>query len=330
MNITAYFASSGVPAIGLSPIINIRDLSDNSLIVTGAAMSEVGDGFYKYTFTGYDTTKNYTIRCDGGVGLLAADRYSIATTGQDGEVSLIKIKTDYLPNAMAGTANGLPTTNGTKINQTVDLTSGQKIAATLAPADCSGNLPAQVKAQDDIDFGALQKASLNAATPAASNMRGTDNAITSLSGVSTFDPATQSVVAANMRGTDDAALAVVCTETRLAQLEATALPADIADILVDTGTTLDGKINAIKAKTDTLGGAGAITWPYTVTDSVTGGPIDGVEVWVTTDSAGTNVIANGTTDENGIVTFYLDAGTVFAWRKRAGYNFENPDQEVVS
>ncbi len=132
MNITAYFASSGTPAAGLSPIINIRDLSDNSLVITGATMSEVGDGFYKYTFAEYDTAKNYTIRCDGGVALLAADRYSIATTGQDGEVSLIKVKTDYLPSATAGAANGLPVIDatGVKLTKTVDLTVGQSIAVS--------------------------------------------------------------------------------------------------------------------------------------------------------------------------------------------------------
>ena len=70
-----------------------------------------------------------------------------------------------LPDAVAGAANGLAIIDGTgaKLTKTVDLTSGQKIAATLAPADCSGNLPAQVKAQDNIDFGALQKASLDKA-----------------------------------------------------------------------------------------------------------------------------------------------------------------------
>ncbi len=44
---------------------------------------------------------------------------------------------------------------------------GGKIAATLTSTDVTGNLPAQVKGQDDIDFGAFQKASLNAATPAS-------------------------------------------------------------------------------------------------------------------------------------------------------------------
>ena len=49
----------------------------------------------------------------------------------------------------------------------------------------------------------------------------------------------------DMRGTDSAALASVCTETRLAELAAANLPTDIDAILVDTGTTLPASIAAI-------------------------------------------------------------------------------------
>ena len=77
-------------------------------------------------------------------------------------------------------------------------------------------------------------------------------------------------------------------------------------------------------------GAGAIEWPYTLTDVDTGAAISGASVWVTTDSAGTNIIASGVTDDAGQVTFYLDAGTRYIWRSRAGYNFANPDVEVIS
>ncbi|MEO5366054.1 MAG: SpaA isopeptide-forming pilin-related protein [Magnetococcus sp. WYHC-3] len=76
--------------------------------------------------------------------------------------------------------------------------------------------------------------------------------------------------------------------------------------------------------------AGSIEWTYTLTDSVTLAPIDGAEVWVTTDSAGTNVVASGTTNASGVVTFYLDAGTYYVWSKKAGYDFSNPDTEIVS
>ena len=53
---------NGVPQTGLSPTIRIRNVADNSLEITDAAMSEVGDGFYKYLFATYDSTKNYAIR----------------------------------------------------------------------------------------------------------------------------------------------------------------------------------------------------------------------------------------------------------------------------
>jgi len=75
----------------------------------------------------------------------------------------------------------------------------------------------------------------------------------------TYDQATDSLEAIRdtaplgtaMRGTDSAALASVCTEARLAELDAANLPTDVANvktdtaaILVDTGTTLDGRIPA--------------------------------------------------------------------------------------
>jgi len=77
-------------------------------------------------------------------------------------------------------------------------------------------------------------------------------------------------------------------------------------------------------------GAGAITWEYTLTDSVSALPIADADVWVTTDLAGTNVVASGRTDQSGSVTFYLDAGTVYVWSQKSGYNFSNPDTETVS
>ena len=77
-------------------------------------------------------------------------------------------------------------------------------------------------------------------------------------------------------------------------------------------------------------GAGAITFVYTLTSTVDSAPIDGATVWATTDAAGTNPVAAGTTDAAGQVTFYLDAGTYYFWRQKSGWTFTNPDTEVVS
>lgn len=75
---------------------------------------------------------------------------------------------------------------------------------------------------------------------------------------------------------------------------------------------------------------GPIEFDYTVTDADTGLPIADVVVWVTTDIAGLNTIAKETTDNSGVATFYLEAATYYVWRKKAGYSFTNPDQEIVS
>lgn len=77
-------------------------------------------------------------------------------------------------------------------------------------------------------------------------------------------------------------------------------------------------------------GAGAIAWPYTITNSITGLPVADADVWVSSDLAGLNVIASGRTNQSGVVTFMLDAGTVYAWAQKSGINFSNPNSQVVS
>lgn len=77
---------------------------------------------------------------------------------------------------------------------------------------------------------------------------GYDPSTHKVQGVVTVDTTTAN---SDMRGTDDAALASVCTEGRLAELDAANLPADITAILTDTGTTLDGKLDAIAVYLDT-------------------------------------------------------------------------------
>ena len=46
-------------------------------------------------------------------------------------------------------------------------------------------------------------------------------------------------------------------------------------------------------------------------------------------ASGANVVASGRTDMNGQITFYLDSGTAYFWRQKSGFNFTNPDTEIV-
>jgi hypothetical protein len=82
--------------------------------------------------------------------------------------------------------------------------------------------------------------------------------------------------------------------------------------------------------------AGAITFTYIVTDITTGLPIEGVEVWFSTDNPAVNIVWKGDTDAFGIAMDVngnlpsLDAGTYYVWRQKSGFIFTDPDTEVVS
>ena len=125
---------------------------------------------------------------------------------------------------------------------------------------------------------------------------------------------------------------------------------DTIDTVVDTVETkidtVDKVVDAIEVKSDKLTfnddndvysiprgvGAGAITMNYYVyTDEVAKiGPIADCKVWLTTDVEGNSIVASGYTDAFGKITFYVDAGTYYVWRRKTGYNFTNPDTEEVS
>ena len=82
--------------------------------------------------------------------------------------------------------------------------------------------------------------------------------------------------------------------------------------------------------TGSSAGSGATTFTYTLTSTVGGTAIADADIWITTDAAGAVVVASGRTDQNGQIVAYLDAGTIYVWRQKSGYDFTNPDTEVVA
>jgi hypothetical protein len=93
------------------------------------------------------------------------------------------------------------------------------------------------------------------------------------------------------------------------------------------GNRLDAAVSSVSGNNP---GAGAVEFTYTLTEAGSGDPIADADVWASTDVAGSNVVASGRTDQNGQITFYLDSGTVYLWRQKSGYNFTNPDVEVIA
>jgi len=80
----------------------------------------------------------------------------------------------------------------------------------------------------------------------------------------------------------------------------------------------------------------ATDFTYTVTNIVTGSPIDGAQCWFYTDIAMTNCVWTGFTDAFGVARDvsgnlpFLDFGTYYIRRHMVGYTFADPDTEIVS
>jgi len=88
--IQSNFQNNGVPATGLTPAITVYDLSDNSVVVNAASMSEVANGIYKYSFTTYDVAKEYAVYVDGGATLDNTDRYQYSSNANEGTDTFIE------------------------------------------------------------------------------------------------------------------------------------------------------------------------------------------------------------------------------------------------
>lgn len=196
----------------------------------------------------------------------------------------------------------------------------QKYAATLAAADVSGNLPALVKAQDNIDFGALQKASLNAATPAVTVSDKTGFSL-AVAPPTKEEISTKIWTETDRTLTDKSGFSLSVPPPTAAQVRAE----------IDSNSTKLADIHADIADIATLGGATAKTYTVYEADGVT--PIVSCEVWATSDLAGATEIGNrGLTNDLGQHIFYFDlpaGATVYIWRRKALYTFTNPDAEVV-
>lgn len=81
------FDNQDGPITGLTPSLRGRRVDNGSIILNGVSMEEIGDGFYRYLWTGYDPNILCVFFADGGEPL-GMDRYSKAWQLQDLEDDL--------------------------------------------------------------------------------------------------------------------------------------------------------------------------------------------------------------------------------------------------
>ena len=150
-------------------------------------------------------------------------------------------------------------------------------------------------------------------TTTNTDMRGTDSA-------NTVVPANSDITA--IKSKTDQFVFTVSNE-----VDANALTGGTSAADIYTYFTTGSNADAFKATSNL--GSGAITFTLTVNDG--SNPIEGVSVWITTDSEGSNVVAGASpTNSLGQVTFSLDAGTYYQFNQLGGYSFNNPTTITVS
>lgn len=182
-------------------------------------------------------------------------------TGYAGGTTRLKADVDTIKTQAVTAAAGV--TFPTSIASPTNITAGTITTVTnLTNAPTSGDLTATMKTSVQTAADAALVAQnldhlVGTATAIPAIVAGTYIDQMMDDGTAAFDRTTDSLQAIRdtaplgtaMRGTDSAALASVCTEARLAELDAANLPTDVANvktdtvaILVDTGTTLDARI----------------------------------------------------------------------------------------
>lgn len=102
MWITAYLTNKGVPATGFNVLLDIIDVPTSGVLVNNQAMTEVGQGFYKYEWGAYDGDAEYLFQAFVTGGLTGYDQYAVASNRDDLEMAG-KLPNNFFMGASTGT-----------------------------------------------------------------------------------------------------------------------------------------------------------------------------------------------------------------------------------
>lgn len=354
-------------APGSAPTVTIVDTS-NTVLVNAASASSLSNlaGVYYYNYTGSaaDCIAKF-VTSDATVDEPEKYDYTpqVITDYIDASIAAVKAKTDNLPTdpadqsaveaAITAAAAPLMTSAGytapdnagiTAIKAKTDnLPSDPADQSTLEAAITAATSPlmtsAGYTAPDNAGIAAIKAKTDNLpASPAATGdaMTLTAGTLTSIQSLILSDatpfPGARIDTAISTRSTLTAA-DVWANGTRTLSSFGT-LVADIwayATRTLSSYGTLVADIWSYSPRVVTVSanGTGSTSWPLTVTDT-NGNPIVDVECWLTSDEPGNSLVVHGFTDTAGLVTFSVNPGTYYLWRRKNGWNFAAPTAVTIS
>lgn len=346
-------------------------------LAAGAAMTLTEDGclaIWNQLLTAITTA--------GSIGKLIKD-YLDAAISSRGTLTAGQVRTELatelarilkgLPDAIPGQNGGLPTTNGTKINQTADLTAGQSIGVS---GDLSATMKTSVQTAADAavtantKIGAIEADTNELQTNQGNWLTATGFSTHSAADVKAALEAEGSKLSLVQAQTDKmtfngsneiaASATLALTESDIAAIVSGVVTGGVAsasavEVIAGEVGQLSVDVAAVQNSIDELGftlsaedieeivagivaapeisrlaeGTGSVQYTYAVLGPGDV-PIPNARVSVYSNSGLTMLVARGTTNDFGIKVFYLDPGTYYFVVRATGWDFENPDMEVVS
>ena len=139
--VLAVFTENGVPKTGLSPTLKIYRLDTDALVINDEAMTEIGaSGQYRYNFTTWDSSINYSVLCDS-VTLTSFERFAYSSISAANVIEDV-LSTDDILRILLAKATGIASGGGGTLIDFSDVTNSKtRVSMTV---DASGNRSAIV------------------------------------------------------------------------------------------------------------------------------------------------------------------------------------------
>lgn len=156
MWLSVLFTESGLPKLGLSPTVKVREVATGTVAVAAGVMTELGDGFYRYDFSTYDPAKDYVVVYDS-VTLLGAERYVGDKLSIDQSLlPLAEIPGVVWDEILTGTTHNIPTSAGRRLRES----SGGVVHTGRAQGAGTGTNQIVLDADTSADNGAYDPAAI--------------------------------------------------------------------------------------------------------------------------------------------------------------------------
>lgn len=246
MVITTFFSTENeTPASGLIPTITIQEIPSGVVVVNSALMSEIGNGFYSYDFTNFDSSKEYVFLCASNDS--NSDPYTYGSTMELSTIYSIKDTVENNDIKLDNTITEI-NQNETKIDNLQNdinlLSTGQNDIVTEINQN-ETKIDTLISGQSDIQTD-ISNTELNLTNEINQNETKIDNLISGQSDITTEINQNETKIDTLVSGQSNIVNEIDNNETKIDNLQT-----DVTNI--DNNVSLmDGKVDNVQSDVDNI------------------------------------------------------------------------------